>query len=83
VDGSGAAEQRLADALRARAVSEAYSPSPPATVDPVTPEAPPESIALRRQVLRALVVALLVGLVLGAGLGLLSLYAPGFLPIVG
>lgn len=96
MDVTGAAEQRLADALRARAVSGGYAPTSaawevgtapvahPAGVPPVVrpADAVPRS-RLRRQVAVSLLVALLAGLLLGAGLGLLSMLVPGLLPAFG
>lgn len=87
MNGSGAAEQRLADALRARAVSGGYVPpmSAPPVVMPVMPAAPASSssAALRRQVVVGLLVALAAGVLLGVTLALISLFAPGLLPVVG
>jgi hypothetical protein len=88
MDGPGAAEQRLADALRARAVTGGPGPQ---SWDAVT--APPgsrstraragASFPIRRQVLVALLVALLAGLVLGVGIALMSMLVPGLLPVSG
>jgi len=91
MDGPGAAEQRLADALRARAVTGGYPGKPTPHVPVPTGR---ESLALvagrraapsriRRQVLVALLVALLAGLVLGVGLALTSILVPGLLPAFG
>ncbi|MCE0767280.1 hypothetical protein LWC35_30900 [Pseudonocardia kujensis] len=76
--------RRLAEALHAQAVSSAAAPG----VHPAAPAArrspqPRPDAALRRQIVWALVIALLAGLVLGAGIGLVSLLFPGVLPTVG
>ncbi|MGD9528545.1 hypothetical protein [Pseudonocardia sp.] len=87
VDGPGAAEQRLADALRARAVSGGYAPpmTAPPVVMPVAPVRPAAATArtMRRQIVVGLAVALAAGVALGVVLALISLFAPGLLPIVG
>ncbi|MCF7552106.1 MULTISPECIES: hypothetical protein [Pseudonocardia] len=68
-------EDRVAEALRAQArVS--------ATGLPPRPHGDPRA-ALRRQITLALAVALLAGVLLGVGIALVSLLAPGVLPTVG
>jgi hypothetical protein len=74
--------RRLAEALHAQAVSSAATPAGPAAPRRPAPE-PGIGPALRRQIVWALVIALLAGLVLGAGIGLVSLLFPGVLPTVG
>jgi hypothetical protein len=73
--------RRLAEALHAQAVSSAV-PAGYAAPRRRSPE-PRPAAALRRQIVWALVIALLAGLVLGAGIGLVSLLFPGVLPTVG
>jgi hypothetical protein len=75
-DAAEAAERRLAEALRLQAAG-AASPIPPPG---------PSHAARRREVpplLWALAVALLAGALLGTGLALLSMLAPGLLPALG
>ncbi|MFR9803846.1 hypothetical protein ACL02T_16320 [Pseudonocardia sp. RS010] len=74
--------RRLAEALHAQAVSAASTPTGHAAPRPRSP-VPGLDAALRRQIVWALVLALLAGLVLGAGIGLVSLLFPGVLPTVG
>jgi hypothetical protein len=76
--------RRLAEALHAQAVSSASAPAgrPAAPTARRSPQ-PRSDAALRRQIVWALVIALLAGLVLGAGIGLVSLLFPGVLPTVG
>lgn len=87
MDGPGAAERRLSDALRARAVSGGYAPpvTAPPVVMPVVPVRPAAATTqtVRRQIVVGLAVALAAGVVLGVVLGLISLFAPGLFPIVG
>lgn len=91
MDGPGAAEQRLADALRARAVTGGYPGMPTPHVPVPAGRESPARVAgrraapalIRRQVLVALLVALLAGLVLGVGLALTSILVPGLLPAFG
>jgi hypothetical protein len=95
MDGPGAAEQRLADALRARAVTGGYPGMPaPQSTGVVPPAGSRETPAratrrrtgpsrIQRQVLVALLVALLAGLVFGVGLALTSMLVPGLLPAFG
>ena len=69
-------EEKLAQALRAQARVSGYDSAPrPPHGDP--------RAALRRQITIALVVALLAGVLLGVGIALVSLLAPGVLPTVG
>ncbi|MGQ0576527.1 MAG: hypothetical protein ACT4RN_20310 [Pseudonocardia sp.] len=68
-------DERLADALRARAVTGGYAPADPA------PVAGPRR--MRTQVVVALLVALLAGLLLGVGVALASMLVPGLLPPLG
>jgi hypothetical protein len=72
-------EERLAEALRAQASTRgAPGPgfgTPPSFRDP--------RAALRRQITIALTVALLAGVLLGVGIALVSLLAPGALPTMG
>ncbi|WP_433504916.1 hypothetical protein ACQP04_36170 [Pseudonocardia halophobica] len=77
--------RRLAEALHAQAVSSASAPAghPLAHTAPRRSPEPRADAALRRQIMWALVIALLAGLVLGAGIGLVSLLFPGVLPTVG
>jgi hypothetical protein len=87
VDGPGAAEQRLADALRARAVSGGYAPplTAPPVVMPVAPARPAAATTqtMRRQIVIGLAVALAAGVALGVVLALLSLFVPGLLSTAG
>jgi hypothetical protein len=69
---SGEPEQRLTDALRARA-----------TGAPGRPPAPGGSAAADRGTRLALLVALGVGILVGVLLALVSLLAPGVLPTLG
>jgi hypothetical protein len=73
--------RRLAEALHAQAVSSGAGPAGQGAARR-SPE-PPVDATLRRQIVWALVIALLAGLVLGAGIGLVSLLFPGVLPTVG
>ncbi|GAA4698027.1 hypothetical protein GCM10023215_40510 [Pseudonocardia yuanmonensis] len=74
--------RRLAEALHAQAISSGSAPAGYAATRRPAPEPGPDA-ALRRQIVWALVIALLAGLVLGAGIGLVSLLFPGVLPTVG
>lgn len=73
--------RRLAEALHARAVSSASAPA--GYVTPRGSSRPRVNGALRRQIGWALLVALLAGVALGAGIGLVSLLFPAALPAVG
>jgi hypothetical protein len=72
---SGDPEQRLAEALRARASGAGWAGRPAPSYEPP----PPAGVSART----ALLLALLFGAVLGTGLALLSLLVPGFLPALG
>jgi hypothetical protein len=89
-------EQRLAEALRARAVQTGGRPVPPPAYRPAGAAPFPASHtgsaragqglstpAPLKQVGWALLIALLAGAVLGCGLGLLSVLVPGLLPPLG
>jgi hypothetical protein len=67
---------RVAEALRAQARVSATG------VPPRPPHGDPRA-ALRRQITIALTAALLAGVLLGVGIALVSLLAPGVLPTVG
>ncbi|MFC5995977.1 hypothetical protein ACFQE5_17365 [Pseudonocardia hispaniensis] len=87
------AEQRLAEALRARATQAGHSAPPPPPPSPVPgfrsapADAGPHREASPRGLLAqagwALFIALIAGAVLGCALGLLSVLAPGLLPPLG
>jgi hypothetical protein len=72
---SGDPEQRLAEALRARASGAGWPGPSPAPYEPPQPS----GVSART----ALLLALLFGAVLGTGIALLSLLVPGFLPAIG
>lgn len=80
---SDESERRLAEALRARATG-AGRPGPNRHTPPM-PGLPVRAAAPKAAptVTTILLIALLVGAVLGAGFGLLSLLAPGLLPALG
>jgi len=78
-------EDQLAQALRAQASTrgrEAALAAQAAQAGPRPPHGDPRA-ALRRQIALALAVALLAGVLLGVGIALVSLLAPGVLPTVG
>lgn len=72
---SGDPERRLAEALQARATGAGWS-GPGAA-----PQLPAQPPALSART--SLLLALLFGAVLGTGLALVSLLAPGVLPVIG
>lgn len=79
---SDESERRLAEALRARATG-AGRPGPNRHTPPL-PGLPTRAAAKPGPTITMiLAIALLVGAVLGAGFGLLSLLAPGLLPALG
>jgi len=81
-------EDQLAQALRAQASTRgreaalAAQAAQAAQAGPRPPHGDPRA-ALRRQIALALAVALLAGVLLGVGIALVSLLAPGVLPTVG
>ncbi|GEL18407.1 hypothetical protein PA7_22440 [Pseudonocardia asaccharolytica DSM 44247 = NBRC 16224] len=88
-------EQRLAEALRARATQAGHPapPPPPPQQVPGFRSAPPNPApgsrrdaparSLQAQAGWALLIALIAGAVFGCALGLLSVLAPGLLPPLG
>ena len=86
VAASDDAERRLAEALRARATGAGrpgptFTPAPPMTQPP--PARPAQAVEAGPSTRTVLLIALLIGTVIGAALGLLSLVAPGVLPTMG
>ena len=75
-------EDQLAQALRAQASTRGREAALAAQAGPRPPHGDPRA-ALRRQIALALAVALLAGVLLGVGIALVSLLAPGVLPTVG
>lgn len=77
-------EDQLAQALRAQASTRGREAAlaAQAQAGPRPPHGDPRA-ALRRQIALALAVALLAGVLLGVGIALVSLLAPGVLPTVG
>lgn len=73
-------ERRLAEALRAQVSGTGGAGSPRPASPPRLVQAKP---SLRAQIAWALLLGLLAGAVLGCALALLSLLAPGLLPVIG